>query len=216
MRVVGVVNEESLATPFATMLRLGGVHDFSVTHVVEDVADLLGAGDVDVVVTGRHCARGLMELVAAMGDATRSRSKFALMTSVQNSDVVRLAAELEFDAIVDIYQDPVAVHQQLRNIVLMAEEWRHAPDTSASPAMLFLATRDALDRSIIAHVALGMTDKQIASEIGLAPQTVRNRLSKIMLDAGLTNRTQLAHMWLREQSLVMGNSAAESAPRETL
>lgn len=216
MRVVGVVNEESLVTPFETMLRLGGVQNFSVTHVVEDVADLLGAGDVDVVVTGRHCAQGLMDLVATMGETVRSRSKFVLMTSVQNSDIVRLAAEFEFDAILDVYQDPVAIHQQLRNIVLMAEEWRHSVDTTASPVMLFLATRDALDRSIIAHVALGMTDKQIASEIGLAPQTVRNRMSKVMLDAGLTNRTQLAHMWLREQSLVMGNSAGESAPRETL
>lgn len=216
MRVVGIVNEESLSTPFETMLRLGGVNDFSVTHVVEDAVDLLGAGDVDIVVTGRHCARGLMELVATMGEKVRSRSKFALMTSVQNSGIVRLAAELEFDAIVDVYQDPVAVHQQLRNIVLMAEEWRHSVDTPASPVMLFLATRDALDRSIIAHVALGLTDKQIASEIGLAPQTVRNRLSKVMVDAGLTNRTQLAHMWLREQSLVMGTSAGESAPRETL
>lgn len=216
MRVVGVVNEESLVTPFETMLRLGRVSNVSVTHVVDDVVDLLGAGDVDIVMVGRHSARELTDVVATMGETVRSRSKFALMTSVQTLEIVRLAAELGFDAIIDVYQDPVAIHQQLRNIVLMAEEWRHSVDTSASPVMLFLATRDALDRSIIALVALGMTDKQIASEIGLAPQTVRNRLSKVMVDAGLTNRTQLAHMWLREQSLAMGDSARESTSRETL
>ena len=82
--------------------------------------------------------------------------------------------------------------------------------------MSFLASRDALDRSIIAHVAVGLTDKQIAYEIGLAPQTVRNRLSKIMVDAGLTNRTQLARMWLREQSLVIGQAAGASATGEPL
>jgi DNA-binding NarL/FixJ family response regulator len=50
---------------------------------------------------------------------------------------------------------------------------------------------------------MGMTDKQIAEYINLAPQTVRNRLSKMMTDAGLNNRTHLATYWLREQSLSM-------------
>ena len=216
MRVVGIVNEESLVAPFETMLRLGGVNDSSVTHVVDDLPDLLSAGDVDIVVTGRFTAHHVMALVGAMGRDVRERSKFVLMTSAQNVDIVRLAAELSFDGILDVYQDPIAVHQQLRNVVMMANEWKHSVETKSSPAMLFLATRDALDRSIISLVALGMTDKQIAAEIGLAPQTVRNRLSRVIVDAGLTNRTQLAHMWLREQSLVMREQTGESAPRETL
>ena len=216
MRVVGIVNEESLTEGLETMFRLGGVANSSVTHVVEDLPDLLSVGDVDIVVTGRITARQVMDVVGEMGTDPRQRSKFVLMTSAQNADIVRLAAELSFDGILDVYQDPIAIHQQLRNVVMMANEWKHSVETKSSPAMLFLATRDALDRSIISLVALGMTDKQIATEIGLAPQTVRNRLSRVIVDAGLTNRTQLAHMWLREQSLVMGEQTGESAPRETL
>lgn len=216
MRVVGIVNEETLVAPFETMLRLGGVNDSSVTHIVEDLPDLLSRGDVDIVVTGRLTARRVVNVVGAMGGDSRDRSKFVLMTSAQNVEIVRLAAELSLDGIIDVYQDPISVHQQLRNVVMMADEWKHSVETKSSPAMLFLATRDALDRSIISLVALGMTDKQIATEIGLAPQTVRNRLSRVIVDAGLTNRTQLAHMWLREQSLVMREQTDQSAPGETL
>lgn len=216
MRVVGVVNERSITTPFEVMLRNAGVSDFVVTHVDDDVAGLLGAGDVDIVATGRQCAHKLMKVVAALGTGTRLRSKFVLMTTAQNSGILRLAAELGFDAIIDVYQDPATIHQHLRNILFMSEEWRTSDETITSRSMSFLASRDALDRSIIAHVAVGLTDKQIAYEIGLAPQTVRNRLSKIMVDAGLTNRTQLARMWLREQSLVIGQAAGASATGEPL
>ena len=38
----------------------------------------------------------------------------------------------------------------------------------------------------------------------------------IVVNAGLTNRTRPAHMWLCEESIVMGSSAGESTPRETL
>lgn len=216
MRVVGVVWEESLVAPFETYLRLGGLVDFHVTHLVEEVADLLTTSHVDVVVVSRHMARPVMSLVATLGSEDIARPKFALMTSAQNVSIVKLAGELEFDGVVDAYLEPAAVHQQLRNIALMRDDWADPIDSPASPGLLFLATRDAVDRSIIAHVALGLTDKQIASEIGFAPQTVRNRLSKIMVDAGLTNRTQLAHLWLREQSLAIRTAQTESATGEPL
>lgn len=216
MRVVGVVWEESLVTPFETMLRIGGVTNFQVTHLTEEVAERLAANDIDVVVVSRHMARPVMAVVAALEGEIVTRPKFALMTSAQSATIVKLACELGFDGIIDAYLDASAVHQQLRNIALMRDDWADPIDSPASPGLLFLATRDAVDRSIIAHVALGLTDKQIASEIGFAPQTVRNRLSKIMVDAGLTNRTQLAHLWLREQSLAIRTSQAESATGEPL
>lgn len=216
MRIVGVVWEESLVTPFETYLRIGGVVDFHVTHLVEEVADLLTTSHVDVVVVSRHMARPIMAVVATLNNQIATRPKFALMTSAQNTRIVKLAGELEFDGIVDAYLEPAAVHQQLRNIALMGDDWADPIDSPASPGLLFLATRDAVDRSIIAHVALGLTDKQIATEIGFAPQTVRNRLSKIMVDAGLTNRTQLAHLWLREQSLAIRTAHTKSATGEPL
>lgn len=215
MRVVGVVSEASLVRPFETMLRLGGIENFSVVHDEEGITRALSPCDVDIVITAKQMAKLVTEAATSLGTEVRTRSKFALMTIAQTAEIVKLAAELDLDGIVDVYQEPRVVHQHLYNMVFMSPDWSSIPPAATSPDILFLATRDALDRSVISLVALGLTDKQIANEIGLATQTVRNRLSKVMIDAGLTNRTQVAHMWLREQSLLVRNANSESVTRET-
>ena len=41
-------------------------------------------------------------------------------------------------------------------------------------------------------IAEGLTDKQIADQVYLSPQTVRNRISRILSALDKDNRTQLA------------------------
>lgn len=135
----------------------------------------------------------------------------ALATTHQNNEILRLAADLGFDGVVDMHQDRVAIHQQLRNLMLMSGEWSILP-TTPSPEQMFFASRDSVDREIVERVTLGMTDKQIADDIHLAPQTVRNRLSKMMTDAGLNNRTHLATYWLREQLLLVRRVSPSQSP----
>lgn len=216
MRVMGVVSEVSLVAPFETMLRIGEIENFTVVHDEAGIREVLSRRDVDVVVTARQMAKHVTDVADSLGPEVRFRSKFALMTTVQSAEVVRFAAELGFDGIVDVYQSPSVIHQHLHNMVFMSADWSLTPPAATSPDILFLATRNALDRKVISLVALGLTDKQIANEIGLAAQTVRNRLSKVMIDAGLTNRTQVAYMWLREQSLLVRNANPESVTGETL
>jgi DNA-binding NarL/FixJ family response regulator len=52
------------------------------------------------------------------------------------------------------------------------------------------------DRAIVALVARGLTNRDIARELHMSYQTVRNRLTRIFDLTGVTNRTQLAIGWL--------------------
>jgi len=52
--------------------------------------------------------------------------------------------------------------------------------------------RDDMDRDIVDLVSLGLADREVAAAVHLAEQTVRNRLSRILEQSGLKNRTQLA------------------------
>lgn len=204
MRVAVVVNDEVFGKPLSAMLRQGGVeHIVGIVCDSHELADLINNGAVDVVFVG---ARALEVYAAArprVAVDARSRIRVAFGTTHQNNEALRLAAENGFDGVIDLHQDRVAIHQQLRNLLLMSGEWSHLA-TTPSPEQMFFAARDVLDRQIVEQVALGMTDKQIAEAVNLAPQTVRNRLSKMMTDAGLNNRTHLATFWLREQSLKVG------------
>lgn len=53
------------------------------------------------------------------------------------------------------------------------------------------------DREIVALVAEGLDNRQIAARVFLSEGTVRNRISAVLERTGLSNRTQLAVRWLK-------------------
>ena len=59
------------------------------------------------------------------------------------------------------------------------------------------ASRRALDAKIARLVAYGLSDQEIAEILNYRHQTIRNRVSKMLGDFGLKNRTELSLMALR-------------------
>ncbi len=68
---------------------------------------------------------------------------------------------------------------------------------------------DATDRKMLELLARGYTDREIAAEVYLALQSVRNRMSKLLQRFGKANRTQLA---LHVERLGLFPDAAASTP----
>jgi DNA-binding NarL/FixJ family response regulator len=67
-----------------------------------------------------------------------------------------------------------------------------------------IVTQDAVDERIVNLVAEGLSDKQIGTAIGLSAQTVRNRISRMLTESGLRNRTELAVQFVRNHPDVLG------------
>ena len=57
------------------------------------------------------------------------------------------------------------------------------------------------EREVIAAIALGATNRQIARELGVSERTARTHVSNILAKLGLTSRTQAA-MWAVREGLV--------------
>ena len=75
------------------------------------------------------------------------------------------------------------------------------------------AELDAIERRIVAYVTMGLCDRDIAAKVHLSPQTVRNRVSRLLERFHLCNRTQLAMMCAQDSRIVMGRAMIpESAP----
>lgn len=72
-----------------------------------------------------------------------------------------------------------------------------------------LSRVDATDRKMLQLLTLGCSDRQIASEVYLSLQTVRNRMSRLLQRFRLENRTQLA---LHIERLGVFSSPVASAP----
>lgn len=62
----------------------------------------------------------------------------------------------------------------------------------ADNGVLALLSLGQTDRDILALIAKGCTDKEIGARVYLSPQTIRNRISRLLSILGRDNRTQLA------------------------
>lgn len=69
-------------------------------------------------------------------------------------------------------------------------------DDSGDTADSIEGLLDEREREITALVAKGLDNRDIAARLFLSEGTVRNRISAILDKLGLTNRTQLAILWL--------------------
>ena len=64
------------------------------------------------------------------------------------------------------------------------------------------------ERLILRHLAEGLTNKGIATEIGIAPATVKVHVKSILLKIGVVNRTQAA-IWAMNNGLFLAGQAAK-------
>ncbi|MDB5998519.1 MAG: DNA-binding response regulator [Rhizobacter sp.] len=57
----------------------------------------------------------------------------------------------------------------------------------------FAVTRSDRQREVLAHVRLGMTNKQIAQVLDISPYTVRDHVAALIKRAGVRTRHELKH-----------------------
>jgi two-component system, NarL family, nitrate/nitrite response regulator NarL len=64
---------------------------------------------------------------------------------------------------------------------------------------------------ILRHLAEGLANKVIASEIGIAQATVKVHVKSILTKIGVVNRTQAA-IWAMNNGLVVGEPTSKRLP----
>jgi DNA-binding NarL/FixJ family response regulator len=70
------------------------------------------------------------------------------------------------------------------------------------------------EKAVVARVATGMTNREIAKEMYLATATVKAHLSRAMSKLGVTNRTQAALIAPRQQPIFREMTARVSPGAE--
>lgn len=141
-------------------------------------------------------------------------SRRVLLVPERSARTEALARLYGFDGVVeerDLDGPLEAFVEQLERIVSSPSEGLSEPDlidvyTSVIDSRI-IATMDAVDERIVNLVAEGLSDKQIGSALGLSPQTIRNRISRMLSDSGLRNRTELAVQFVRNHPDVLGKGA---------
>jgi len=148
---------------------------------------------------------------AANPDAHERRGRRVLLVAERTPRALALARLHGFDDVVDAkdLDAPLdAFVDRLEKVVSAPSETSSSPDLIDVYTMVdksrTLAVSDAVDERIVDFVAQGLADKQIAKVLGLSVQTIRNRVSRMLIDSGPRNRTELAVQYVRNHPAVPG------------
>jgi DNA-binding NarL/FixJ family response regulator len=196
---------EIVAHGLSSLLRADGSfsHVASATTICEIVASL--EDGVDLIVLG---APGLMMFEFASNEAFQrcksvSEPKIVLLTSLIDDGLVKESLSQGIDAVIDAR---LPVQEIIDQISLVCFSEKKATGVHAFQHWKLKETgiaigdicRDEADTQIVALIIRGFSNDEIAGEIFIALQTVRNRISRLLSAAGVKNRTQLAILFSRE------------------
>jgi DNA-binding NarL/FixJ family response regulator len=196
---------EIVAQGLSSLLRADGSfsHVASATTIGEIVKSL--EDGVDLIVLG---APGLMMFEFASNEAFQrcksvSEPKIVFLTSLIDDGLVKESLSQGIDAVVDAR---LPVQQIINEISLVCSSGKKATGVQAFQHWKLKETsvelgdicRDEADTQIVALIIRGFSNDEIAGEIFIALQTVRNRISRLLSAAGVKNRTQLAILFSRE------------------
>lgn len=181
----------------------------------EEVIQLIQAGRVDILLLGQGRLPAWSE--AWRSGAFDEAAPFCpmLVSTLPVSTATLLAArEVGIVELVDLTMDRDVMGHR------MVAQYRELGGASPRPAELDDRAIDGhqilrditneTDRRILALIAEGKFDKEIADEMFLSLQTIRNRISRILTETGARNRTHLAILFTSGMNGVHHTNAAKN------
>ena len=128
--------------------------------------------------------------------------KYVMLNTHVTTERVILAHQLGMNDVIDIGVHMASLNKRLKKVLLGEIDLAHI--TSITEIVRWLRSdniahfaQDETDIRILLELIEGRTNEEIAATVNLALQTVRNRISRLMKAADVSNRTQLATLLLR-------------------
>lgn len=163
----------------------------------DEAIDLLQREPIDVAVLDiRLGGKSGLELAQAIVDSYPS-CRVLFLTAFASDEVIFEAGRVGAADLMDKAADPEAIIERVREVAagqtfLGDSRLVGVAKRLSERGVLGLLSLSSMDRRIMTLLAEGLTDKQIADHVYLSPQTVRNRISRILTVLDKDNRTQLA------------------------
>lgn len=164
--------------------------------------NLLRGRRIDIAVVGMKQCCEFLDVYNSIYWRQPPALKKMCLGSFVNDATMDWALQLGFDDIIDSTDERDAIRRQIRDL---HEGRRHITDLSGpdadtdDPHTLSVHLNDVIDREIVRLISRGYADREIAEWVYLSPQTVRNRVSRLLERSGARNRTQLAVLFVRGQ-----------------
>jgi DNA-binding NarL/FixJ family response regulator len=174
-------------------------------ETAEDAVARAAEGDVDVAILDIRFGPGMNGLEAAQRILERSSTRVLLLTLHDTPEYVRSA--LASGATGYVLKD--AGREELLHAIravaagrtaLPTDLLRKAMAPAVGPRPDDLARLTTRERQVLDGVARGLTNKEIARDLGIGPGTVKTHVERLIAKLGVADRTQAAVFAARTQA----------------
>ena len=168
-----------------------GVEQANVLRPDIVVMDLMMPNLDGIEATGRiKAALPDVEVIALTSFIEESRVVAAIEAGasgflLKDAEADELAAAIRSAAAGEVHLDPAVAS-------IVARRMRDGGRGAAADQSDGIGTLTARERDVLARVARGYPNRQIAAELGITERTARTHVSNILAKLGLTSRTQAA------------------------
>lgn len=184
----------------------GGNHDVRPAYGDLQCVAALDREQFDVVVL----TRAALERCRAMREKGRTPPangrKIIVLTPTVSALIMSSAIRAGIDAVLDVNLPATELVAQIAEVAtgklrLLDNEMQreNGPHFLPLDYPSTIEYHDALDIEIVRHLAMGMCNKEISTHVHLSTQTVRNRISRVLQDSHIANRTQLASVFVQNE-----------------
>jgi DNA-binding NarL/FixJ family response regulator len=204
----------------AISLLLAGEDDLEVAASVsrlDEALDALDHATYDVIVAMAGVRDGHLQglALARWVHENERRESMVLVADVVSDELVLAAADVDVRALVDRSGTPSTLVRAVRMAANGTSDIHYrdvleARRRLAQTGAMTLRELGSTDLDILRHLARGATDKEIGAALHLSPQTIRNRVSRLLMVFNMSNRTQLAVLASRSLDAMVALGSAAS------
>ena len=171
-------------------------------HADDEIRQALRTVLFDICILGPTSVEKKYDLDPMAPGVNYPIRKYVLLNVNSTAERVILSHQLGFNDVIDLSVHMATMDQRFAQV--LSGEIDLTKITSIAEVVNWLRStniahyaQDEIDVRILMELVDGRTNEEIAASVHLALQTVRNRVSRLMKAAGVSNRTQLATLMLR-------------------
>ena len=178
------------------ILSLPNVHLEIATSSAEEFLETVRHGTTRIEIIYYRSLAEYSKLESELPYILPGRRKYVLAW-VATYELSKWVTRHGFNGVITHFDFSCTTPNNLVDIIRPTSHHRpHPPSPEIDPPIGPISYKDHIDEEIAAMIASGMADQEISNHLYLSLQTIRNRVSRMLHDSGVRNRTHLAMIYL--------------------
>ena len=204
MKILLAASCKNIGTVYKSfLLEYEEIDEVFVAQTIQECIDIFQEKRIDLTAVSSELLKHMPRADALLTASKVHRPKKVVMTPDVSGKLIIEAIRSGFNDVIGLGQPAADIMSRIQLVMNGGTDLSQQGYVQAIRGLLGDDNRarfanDEMDLQILLQLAYGLSNKEIAEEVFLSLQTVRNRISRLMQVTKAQNRTQLALMFIED------------------